>query len=153
MFIYLFLKHSIKYDINYLKDLELFTNIKMIFDLCYKIEDIGLLNIISCEGISFMINLYEKKDETLEHYLRLNEIRFNSTKTISNSNDYLYSFYLIGNIFRNVDYSYIKPFIDKYMNFIISYFNYKTFSFIFNSSCLLVKIFSHDKLSLKNKNA
>ena len=123
MFVYLFLKHSIKYDINYLKDLELFTNIKMIFDLCYKIEDIGLLNIISCEGISFMINLYEKKDETLEHYLRLNEIRFNSTKTISNSNDYLYSFYLIGNIFRNVDYSYIKPFIDKYMNFIISYFN------------------------------
>ena len=49
MFVYLFLKHSIKYDINYLKDLELFTNIKMIFDLCYKIEDIGLLNIISCE--------------------------------------------------------------------------------------------------------
>ena len=59
------MKHSIKYDINYLKDLELFTNIKMIFDLCYKIEDIGLLNIISCEGISFMINLYEKKEKNI----------------------------------------------------------------------------------------
>ena len=123
IFIYLFLKHCVKNKINFFQDLELFTNIKMIFDLCYKVDDLGILNIISCEGVSYLINLYEKKEETLEHYLRLSEIKFNSTRSILKMNDYIYSFYLIGNIFRNVDYSYIKPFIDKYMNFIISCFN------------------------------
>ena len=123
MFVYLFLKHCDKNKINLLQDLELFTNIKMIFDLCYKVDDLGILNIISCEGISYLINLYDKKNETLEHYLSLNEIKFNSSRISPKLNDFIYGFYLIANIFRNVDYSYIKPFIDKYMNFIISCFN------------------------------
>ena len=123
MFVYLFLKHCDKNKINLLQDLELFTNIKMIFDLCYKVDDLGILNIISCEGISYLINLYDKKNETLEHYLSLNEIKFNSSRISPKLNDFIYGFYLIANIFRNVDYSYIKPFIEKYMNFIISCFN------------------------------
>ena len=123
MFSYLLLKHAVKNKLNIFQDLELFTNTKMIFDLCYKVDDLGILNIISCEGLSYLINLYNKKEETLEHYLRLSEIRFNSIKSIPKSNDYIYSFYLLGNIFRNVEYSYIRPFIDKYMNFIISCFN------------------------------
>ena len=121
--VYLFLRHSIKHKINLMEDLELFTNIKMIFDLCYKIEDFGILSIIACEGISYLINLYNKKDETLEHYLSLGEIKFNREKNMPKLNDFIYSFYLLGNIFRNIDYEYIKPFIDKYMNFIISCFN------------------------------
>ena len=120
---YLLLKYSIKNNINLIDDLELFTNIKMIFDLCYKIEDFGILSVIACEGISYLISLYNKKDETLEHYLSLCEIKFNRENSIPKINDYIYSFYLLGNIFRNVDYLYIEPFIDKYMNFIISYFN------------------------------
>ena len=123
IFVYLLLKHCDKNKINILQDLELFTNIKMIYDLCYKIDELGILNIISCEGISYLINLYDKKNETLEHYLSLSEIKFNSSRSNPKMNDYIYIFYLIGNIFRNVDYIYIKPFIDKYMNFIISCFN------------------------------
>ena len=123
IFVYLLLKHCDKNKINILQDLELFTNIKMIYDLCYKIDELGILNIISCEGVSYLINLYDKKNETLEHYLSLSEIKFNSSRSNPKMNDYIYIFYLIGNIFRNVDYIYIKPFIDKYMNFIISCFN------------------------------
>ena len=123
MFVYLFLKHCDKNQINLLQDLELFTNIKMIFDLCYKVDDLGILNVISCEGISYLINLYDKKNETLEHYLSLSEIKFNSSRNTPKKNDFIYSFYLIANIFRNVDYEYIRPYIDKYMNFIISCFN------------------------------
>ena len=123
IFVYLLLKHCDKNKINILQDLELFTNIKMIYDLCYKIDELGILNIISCEGVSYLINLYDKKNETLEHYLSLSEIKFNSSRSNPKMNDYIYIFYLIGNIFRNMDYIYIKPFIDKYMNFIISCFN------------------------------
>ena len=123
IFVYLLLKHCDKNKINILQDLELFTNIKMIYDLCYKIDELGILNIISCEGVSYLINLYDKKNETLEHYLSLSEIKFNSSRSNPKMNDYIYIFYLIGNVFRNVDYIYIKPFIDKYMNFIISCFN------------------------------
>ena len=123
MLIFLFLKYSVKHKINMFQDLELFTNTKMIFDLCYKVDDFGVLNIISCEGVSYLIDLYDKKEETLEHYLRLSEIKFNSTSNIPKVNNFIYAFYLIGNIFRNIDYSHIKPFIDKYMNFIISCFN------------------------------
>ena len=47
-FVYLFLNHCNKNNIDLKQDLELFTNIKMIFDLCYKIDDLGMLNIISC---------------------------------------------------------------------------------------------------------
>ena len=123
LFIYLLLKYCEKNKINFFQDLELFTNIKMIFDLCFKVDEFGILNLIACEGISHLINLYEKKEENLEHYLRLNEIKLNSSKAKFIMNDYVFTFYLIGNIFRNVDYSCIKPFIDKYMNFIISDFN------------------------------
>ena len=121
--VFLFLKYSIKHKINLIEDLELFTNIKMIFDLCYKIEDFGILSVIACEGISYLISLYNKKEETLGHYLSLSEIKFNNEKNKPKMNDYIYSFYLLGNIFKNVDYLYIKPFIEKYMNFTISCFN------------------------------
>ena len=119
----LLLKYFIKHKINLIEDLELFTNIKMIFDLCYKIDEFGILNIIACEGISYLISLYNKKEETLEHYYTLCEIKFNHAKNKPNINDFIYSFYLLCNIFKNVEYEHIKPFIDKYMNFIISYFN------------------------------
>ena len=122
-FVYLFLNHCNKNNIDLKQDLELFTNIKMIFDLCYKIDDLGMLNIISCEGTSYLINIYDKKNETLEHYLSLSEIKFNSTRNTPKKNDFIYNFYLIANIFRNVDFEYIRPYLDKYMNFIISYFN------------------------------
>ena len=121
--VFLFLKYSIKHKINLINDLEIFTNVKMILDLCYKIEEFGILNIIACEGISYLIYLYDKKDETLQHYLSLSEIKFNNENNKPKLNDFIYGFYLSGNIFKNVDYSYIKPYIDKYMNFIISYFN------------------------------
>ena len=119
----LLLKYFIKYKINLIEDLELFTNIKMIFDLCYKIDEFGILNIIACEGISHLISLYNKKEETLEHYFTLCEIKFNNEKNKPKMNDFIYSFYLLSSIFKNIDYSHIKPFINKYMNFIISYFN------------------------------
>ena len=123
--VFLFLKYSIKNKINLFNDLELFTNIKMILDLCYKIEEFGILNIISCEGISYLISLYDKKEETLQHYLSISEIKFNNDNEQykPKMNDFIYGFYLIGNIFKNIDFLYLKPFIDKYMNFIISYFN------------------------------
>ena len=38
-------------------------------------------------------------------------------------NDFINSFYLIANIFKNVNFINIKPSIDKYIDFIISYFN------------------------------
>ena len=119
----LLIKYLKKYKINLMEDLELFTSIKMIFDLCYKIDEFGILNIIACEGISHLINLYNKKEETLEHYFNLCEIKFNHEKSKPKINDFIYSFYLLSSIFKNVDYAHIKPFIDKYMNFIISYFN------------------------------
>ena len=122
-FVYLFLKHCNTNHIDLHQDLELFTNLKMIFDLCYKVDDLGMLNIISCEGISYLINIYDKKSETLEHYLSLSEIKFNSSRNILKKSDFIYNFYLIANIFRNVDFEDIRPYIDKYMNFIISYFN------------------------------
>ena len=121
--VFLFLKYSIKHKINLIEDLELFTNIKMIFDLCYKVEDFGILSALACEGISYLIYLYDKKDESLGHYLSLSEIKFNNEKNKPNMNDFIYSFYLLGNIFKNIDYKYIKPFIEKYMNFVISCFN------------------------------
>ena len=123
VFVFLFLKYSVKYNIPFPEVLELFTNIKMIFDLCHKIEDFGYISIMACEGISLLINLYNKKEEALEHYLNLCEIKFNNEKNIPKINDFINSFYLIANIFINVDYKHIKPFIDKFMNFIISFFN------------------------------
>ena len=121
--VYLFLKYSIKNKLNLIEDLELFTNTKMIFDLCYKIEEIGIISILACEGISYLISLYNKKDETLEHYLSLCEIKFNNENYKPKINDYIFSFYLFAKIFKNVDYLNISPFIDKFMNFIISYLN------------------------------
>ena len=120
---HLLLQYSIKHKLKLIEDLELFTNIKMIFDLFYKIDELGILNIIACEGISYLISLYNKKEEALEHYLSLSEIKFNNENYKPKMNDYIYSFYLFGNIFKKIDYLYIKPFIEKYMNFIISYFN------------------------------
>ena len=86
----LLLKYLKKYKINLMEDLELFTSIKMIFDLCYKIDEFGILNIIACEGISHLINLYNKKEETLEHYLNLCEIKFNHEKNERKINDFIY---------------------------------------------------------------
>ena len=124
--IFLLLKYIIKNKINLIEILELFNNIQKIIVFCFKIEEEIGLNILICEGISYLFNLFNKKEEILEHYLNIiesNFVKLNLELKKPKINDFLNSFYLIAKIFKNVNYTYIKPLTGKYIDFIINYFN------------------------------
>ena len=119
---YLIIKNSCIRKVFIINDEESFTNSKMIFDLCYKVEDNGLLRLIASEGHSYLIQASNDIKSNLEYYLNSLEIKFNNDSNLT-ENDYIDTFYLISNIFRNVNFKEISKLIHNFMNFIISNFN------------------------------
>ena len=124
--VFLTLKRACELNVHIINDEGIFTNSKMIFDLCFKIsgndESTNLLRLIAAEGHGYLLKASHNTKNNLEYYLTANEVKFRNDNNLS-LDEYINTFYMIANIFRYVSFKDIEGYLDNYMNFIISNFN------------------------------
>lgn len=126
--LFLILKKSSQKNIPIINDESIFASSKMIFDIGFKIEDgsnsqlSAVIRRISAEGHSLLIKVSSNPQYNINYYLTAMECKFKNESNIDNQ-QFINTFYMIANIFRNNSFSNMVPYLDLYMNFIISYFN------------------------------
>ena len=119
--LFLILKTSAKRNVYIVMDESIFASAKMILDIGFKM-DIPLVRRIAAEGQGYLLKASNNPQHNINYYLTALECKFKNEINLDNE-QFINTFYMIANIFRINDFSYISPVLDLYMNFIISYFN------------------------------
>lgn len=145
---FLLLKKSLKRGILILNDESIFTNLKMIFDIGMKVDNV-LVKRVSIEGHALLVRLSSNLIQNLHYYLVSIEVKFkNDTSSINE--DGVYNLYLIANIFRVAEISSLNctsEYNNEKVNLLESYVNLTCSLLVMTSNSNIIDSISNPYIS------